>query len=255
MKKTNKKSQLILEVNKKYFGGDENNVKLGNTLFVITPPIDEEYWQFRVMVDKEQAIVGFPKFNTLGIGFAKEDDWNTNLPYNSSTNEIWEHIKRNKYFASISDKDCIKAIKMVQNATKEYFKLLREVDELLIFNNEPHLKSQSTGKMMSKKEFKDSCQILRARKTTEFTSSFFGQTREIKMRKFCLLFGYLKDQSSYRYKFTTYETTTDKAVERFMYVLREQNLHLDFNKKNYETLQVGTFENGQERGFKIPICF
>ncbi len=255
MKNANKKGKLILEVNKKYIDGNTTNFKIGKTTIMITPPIDEDYWQFRVKVDKEQAIVGFPKFNTIGIAFAKEDDWNTNLPYNSSTDEIWEHIKVNKYFASISDEDCIKAIKMVQNAAKEYKRAEKEMEDMLVFNNEPFLKSESKGNFISKTEFKNACQILRARKTTAFTRTFFGQTEDLVLRKFCLLFGYIKDQSAYRYKFTTYETTTDKAIERFMYVLREQNLHLEFNQKNYETLLIGTLENGRERGFKIPICF
>jgi hypothetical protein len=83
---------------------------------VITPPIDENYWSYRVMLSDKQAIVAFPKFFTIGIGFAQEEDWNTNLPYTCDTEEIYEHIEHNKGDDSISREDCIEAIRMVQAA-------------------------------------------------------------------------------------------------------------------------------------------
>ena len=249
----NTKQKLVLEVNQKFVDGDKNIFKFGNSTVMVTPPLDEDYWQFRVMVDKDQAIVGFPKFSSIGIGFAKEDDWNTNLPSDTPTNELWNHIKRNKYFASIPDDVCIRAIKMVQKAAGEFFRAQKEMEDTLVFGNEPFLKSETTGNFITKKEFQENCQVLRARRTTEFTSSFFGKTTEIKMRKFCLLFGYSKEQHSYKYKFTLYETTTDKAIGRFMYLLRQLNLNFDVFYKQFETMQIANAEN--ERGFKIPICF
>lgn len=39
---------------------------------LMAPPIDEDYWLFRVKLSKKQSIVGFPKYNTIGIGFAVE---------------------------------------------------------------------------------------------------------------------------------------------------------------------------------------
>lgn len=92
----------------------------GNVAVLMTPPIDEAYWMFRVQVGEGQAIVGFPKFTTIGIGFAKEEDWNTNLPYKCETLEIWDHIKHNKGNPSIKDEDCIAAIRMVQEAATKY---------------------------------------------------------------------------------------------------------------------------------------
>jgi hypothetical protein len=35
---------------------------------MLTPLIDEDYWAYRVQLSDEQAIVGFPKFGTVGIG-------------------------------------------------------------------------------------------------------------------------------------------------------------------------------------------
>ena len=87
--------------------------------FLLTPPINEDYWAYRVRVGDGQAIVGFPKFMTVGIGFAKEEDWNTNLPYTSEADEIFKHIEHNKGDDAISDEDCIAAIRMVQEAIKE----------------------------------------------------------------------------------------------------------------------------------------
>jgi hypothetical protein len=88
---------------------------------MLTPPIDEDYWLFRVRLSEQQAIVGFPKFTTIGIGFAVEDDWNTNLPYTCSTSRIYNHIKHNKGDKSISWRDCQKAICMVQGAAAKHF--------------------------------------------------------------------------------------------------------------------------------------
>ncbi len=82
----------------------------------ITPPIDEDYWQYRVRLSDAQAIVGFPKFFSIGIGFAVEEDWNTNLPYTCGTEEIYEHIEHNKGDDAISREDCLAAIRMVQDA-------------------------------------------------------------------------------------------------------------------------------------------
>ena len=62
----------------------------------ITPAIGEDYWAYRVRLSEAQAIVGFPKFFTVGIGFAQEEDWNTNLPYTCGTEEIYDHIAHNK---------------------------------------------------------------------------------------------------------------------------------------------------------------
>ena len=49
----------------------------GRGVAMITPPIDEDYWAYRVRLSDTQSIVGFPKFGTVGIGFAVEEDWNT----------------------------------------------------------------------------------------------------------------------------------------------------------------------------------
>ena len=62
---------------------------------LITPPINEDYWAYRVKLNDRQAVVGFPKFGTIGIGFAVEDDWNTNLPYTCQTIEIVSHLWHN----------------------------------------------------------------------------------------------------------------------------------------------------------------
>lgn len=87
----------------------------GMTL-VITPPISEDYWTYRVQLSPKQAVVGFPKFSTIGIGFAVEEDWNTNLPYTSSAEEIYEHIKHNKGDRAITKAACLDAIRRIQEA-------------------------------------------------------------------------------------------------------------------------------------------
>lgn len=44
----------------------------------LAPMVDEDYWIFRVPLSENQAVVGFQKFGTVGIGFQHEIDWNTN---------------------------------------------------------------------------------------------------------------------------------------------------------------------------------
>lgn len=87
---------------------------------MMTPPLDEDYWLFRVKLYKDQALLAFPKFTTFGIGFAQEENWNTNLPYQVDTEIIYDHIKHNKKYDEISKEEIIQAIKMLQEACKEY---------------------------------------------------------------------------------------------------------------------------------------
>lgn len=86
---------------------------------MMTPLLDENYWSYRVKLSDEQAVLGFPKFHTIGIGFAVEEDWNTNLPYTSETEDIFRHIAHNKGDDSISDDDVREAIRMVREAARK----------------------------------------------------------------------------------------------------------------------------------------
>jgi hypothetical protein len=94
----------------------DDTVRIGRIM--MTPPIDKDYWLYRVKLSELQAIVGFPKFSTIGIGFAVEDDWNTNLPFTQTADEIFAHIAHNKGDEAISDADCIAAIRLVQGAAQ-----------------------------------------------------------------------------------------------------------------------------------------
>lgn len=94
----------------------ENRTPEFGGVVAFTPPINKDYWAYRVRLSETQAILGFPKFSTIGIGFAVEEYWNTNLPYFIGTEKIWKHIAHNKGDESISDEDCILAIEMVRMA-------------------------------------------------------------------------------------------------------------------------------------------
>lgn len=100
---------------------------------MITPPIDEDFWLFRVPVSDKQAIVAFPKFGVIGIGFQHEEDWNTNLPSGTDAVEIYDHIKHNKGDAKIPRARCIEAIQLIQRVVldmerKEVIALLEAVE-------------------------------------------------------------------------------------------------------------------------------
>lgn len=84
--------------------------------------IGEDYWIARVHLYEDQYLLAFPKFNTIGIGFAKEEDWNTNLPYTHYAEGILSHIWHNRRFVAIKKKQTLKAIKIL----KDYINLNKE---------------------------------------------------------------------------------------------------------------------------------
>ena len=104
---------------------DETNVNAsddGSTVVMFTPPINSDYWAYRVRVADGQAVVGFGKFGTIGVGFAEEEDWNTNLPYTSDAESIRRHIWHNRG-DDIEDTPegaalVVRAIEMIQDAVK-----------------------------------------------------------------------------------------------------------------------------------------
>lgn len=106
-------SKLNLQVNAKFIEANTTR-QIGKATVIVTPPLDEEYWLFRVELSDKQAVVGFPKFSTIGIGFQREEDWNTNLPYTCKAEEVYQHIKHNKADTRISKAQCIEAIGLIQ---------------------------------------------------------------------------------------------------------------------------------------------
>lgn len=82
----------------------------------ICPPVNEDYWAYRVRLSETQAVLGFPKYSTVGIGFAVEEDWNTNLPFTCDTTQIFEHIRHNKGDDSIEDDAVVAAIRLIREA-------------------------------------------------------------------------------------------------------------------------------------------
>lgn len=105
--------KLTLEINKK-FAPTNQEVGIVSPHILMTPAIGDDYWKYRVKLCKDQAILGFPKFGTVGIGFAKEEDWNTNLPFRCEVEKIYNHIKHNKKYKQIKKSDCIKAIGLIK---------------------------------------------------------------------------------------------------------------------------------------------
>lgn len=96
---------------------DPGVFKAGPNILMVTPPVgDKDYWLFKVMVSDDQALVGFPKFMQVGIGFQQEEDWNSNLPSTSKAEDIFDHISHNKGNDSIPDERCIRAIEMISAA-------------------------------------------------------------------------------------------------------------------------------------------
>lgn len=105
-------TKLTVEVNTRTVV-DTGRIAHGGGVILITPPIDENYWLARVQVSETQAVIAFPKFGQIGIGFQFEDkDWNTNLPHTCDAVEIYNHIRINRRNASRSV--CVRAIRLLQ---------------------------------------------------------------------------------------------------------------------------------------------
>ena len=103
----------IIEFNTRFKPANDT-FEMGKTLVMMTPPVGQDYWLFRVKLFQYQATVAFPKFGTIGIGFAIEDaNWNTNLPYSFPPEQIYSHIRENKKFDEITKDECIQAIALV----------------------------------------------------------------------------------------------------------------------------------------------
>lgn len=101
----------------------ERREQVNNTstfgVVTITPMINEDYWEYRVVLNDNQAVLGFPKFDTIGIGFAIETNWNTNLPFVCSIDDIFNHIRHNKGDRSIPDWRVVEAITMIREAARD----------------------------------------------------------------------------------------------------------------------------------------
>lgn len=93
-----------------------------NDRLIITPPIDNDFWLFRIQLHEDQYLNAFPKFMTIGIGFAQEEDWNTNLPYKTQAKIIANHIWHNRKHKEITKAKLIKAIKIIQEEIIKYMK-------------------------------------------------------------------------------------------------------------------------------------
>jgi len=107
----------------------------GDHTVMVTPLLNEDYWVFRIKLFKDQSVIAFPKFGTLGIGFAIEDDWNTNLPYQCTAEAIYNHIKCNKLHKEITKKVCVEAIGILIKAC-DYYKTHEETAAVKIANHE-----------------------------------------------------------------------------------------------------------------------
>ena len=87
---------------------------IGKQILMLTPPIGEDYWLFRVHLHSDQYVQAFPKFGIIGIGFAQEEDWNTNFPSDCTAQKICKHIWHNHKYDKITKEQVIEAIEMLQ---------------------------------------------------------------------------------------------------------------------------------------------
>ena len=118
--------KLVVEY-KKGFQPSKDTIRTNGGVIMFTPDIDEDYWIMRVklyhdkLLNKDQSIVASPKFGLIGVGFAiEEGSWNTNFPYDVEAERLYEHIKINKKYRVITKQTCLKGLKMLQEACRQY---------------------------------------------------------------------------------------------------------------------------------------
>jgi hypothetical protein len=112
--------KLVVEY-KKGFEPSKDCIKVGNGIIMFTPSINSEYYIMRVVLYKNQALVAFPKFGLIGVGFAiEESNWNTNLPYQVPAERLYRHIRQNKKYRAITKAMCLEGLKLLQEACKKY---------------------------------------------------------------------------------------------------------------------------------------
>ena len=134
--------KLVVEY-KEGFQPSKDCINTGRGIIMFTPAIDEDYWIMRVKLyhdkklNKDQSIVAFPKFGMIGIGFAIESDWNTNLPYQTDTERLYNWIKRNKKYRAITKQTCLEGLKMLQEACKKYDEDRKAKESIKVNVNSP----------------------------------------------------------------------------------------------------------------------
>jgi hypothetical protein len=110
---------LVVEY-KKGFEPSKDCIYTGRGVIMFTPAINKEYYIMRVNLYKDQSLVAFPKFGLIGIGFAQESDWNTNLPYQTDIEYLYKHIRCNKKYKAITKQMCLEGLKLLQEACLKY---------------------------------------------------------------------------------------------------------------------------------------
>jgi hypothetical protein len=106
---------------KKGFEPSKDCIRLSGGVIMFTPAINQDYYIMRVVLYKDQALVAFPKFGLIGVGFAiEEGSWNTNLPYDVEAERLYKHIRCNKKYRAITKQTCLEGLKLLQAACKKY---------------------------------------------------------------------------------------------------------------------------------------
>ena len=108
--------KLVLETKK---GQDKTGViETMDKIIIYTPPIGDQYWEYRVKLYRDQYLLGFKKFGTIGVGFAEEVDWNTNLPASCGTEMLLNHIWHNHKYRAITKEMVTEAIQLIKDQIK-----------------------------------------------------------------------------------------------------------------------------------------
>jgi hypothetical protein len=92
----------------------QSYIESGNKFTEKPGPLDRSLWIFKIKLSYEQEMVAFLAAGTIHIGFRNERFPNTSMPLSCPAEEIFTHIARNKGGKTITDEECVGAIKVLQ---------------------------------------------------------------------------------------------------------------------------------------------
>lgn len=179
---------------------DPNVLNIKGETVVAYPHGGKNNWLFRVMVSDTQAVIGFRKFFTIGIGFMLEKSMNTNLPHECPVKYIFDYIAENKGSDLIPDERCIAAVRLVKIAAKKWMDFEDKARNKKVMAMFPELQ-RPDGNMMTLMQFRKACRVAQG--------AYGGE--------YHVVFGWNATTQTWKYKFAVHPGQGKAVAMYFLY--------------------------------------
>jgi len=204
---------------------DPNVIKVKGETVYASPHGGANNWLFRVKVSDAQAVIGFRKHFTIGIGFMAETDKNTNSPYECATDYIYDHIRVNKGDDLIPDERCIKAIRLIRTAAKNWMDFETKAMDKKVMKVFPELQ-RPDGNIMTLMQFRKACRVAQG--------AYGGE--------YHVVFGWNVATQAWKYKFDVNSKKGKAAAMQFLYwYLRNTAIYNDPNLSRHDMVKGADF--------------